>query len=264
MINALIASAALLAGTALAGAGSAIVINQCDYDVYLANTPAAGGGASAVSQTLSTGGSYSQVYTELTNGDGWSLKLSKTAGAFGSNIMQYEYTYHNDGTIWFDLSDVNGNPWNGNWEITADNGCTPKQTAYQYSTDDAYGMQACNDDASVTVTLCSGNSGGSGASPAASAPSTVSTPSVAPVESRAPWTGGPPAEKVGTNENGAAEVPADSAPTPSPSTFATSTTSYGTTVTNVQYEVVTQYVTATSVPSKRHEHHPRHAHHHRF
>jgi len=151
------AIAALVAG-ATAQIGSAIVINKCTYDVYLANTPAADGGYSEIDETLSSNGQYSQQYTELSNGDGWSLKLSNSSTSW-TDILQYEYTFHDDGTIWYDLSEVNGNPWDGNWEITSSTStCAPKQQAYRYATDDAYGMQACPDDASITVTLCSGES----------------------------------------------------------------------------------------------------------
>lgn len=159
MYTALLASAAVLASTAYAGSpGSAIVLNACSYDVQLSSVPAQYGGYDTTEHTLSPGQSYTQQWTQLSNGAGWSIKLAKNAG--DSSIMQYEYTFQNDGTIWYDLSCVNGNPWDKNWEITAagGNGCSPKQSAYRYATDDAYGMQSCNSDADVTVTLCSGES----------------------------------------------------------------------------------------------------------
>jgi len=156
-----------------AAPGYAHIINKCSYPVYLYDTPAADGGQNESDYTLAAnGGTHKQQWTELTNGQGWSKKLTKVEGDL-SQIMQYEYTYHADGYIWFDLSDVNGNPWDGDWEITAegagcgaDEVCTPRQAAYQYATDDAYGMQSCNQTASVTVTLCSGDSD-SGSSPSA-------------------------------------------------------------------------------------------------
>lgn len=249
MINTILTGVALLAATALAGPGSAIVINSCSYDVHISNTPAAGGGYNAINQVLSSGGSYSQVYTELTNGNGWSIKLSPT-GNFASNLMQYEYTYHNDGTIWYDLSEVDGNPWDGNWEITATSGCTPRQAAYQYSTDDAYGMQACPDSASITVTLCSGTSAGSTSWG-------TTSPSVAP----APTTKKHHHKSHNTwaVENKVVESPA---PTPSPSTMITTSSAAwdgpAVTVTNLAYETVTEIVTAAA-PHKRHVHH-RHQH----
>ena len=276
MINTILASVALLASTALAGPGSAIVINQCSYDVHMANTPASGGGYNAINQMLSSGGSYSQVYTQLSNSNGWSIKLSKT-GDFGSNLLQYEYTYHNDGTIWYDLSEVDGNPWDANWEITATNGCSPRQAAYRFATDDAYGMQSCSDSASITVTLCSGSSGAGSAPPAgksspeetwASAPTseapTSQAPAVptseaqgAPTHSWGGWIVGD--KNVGVAKNVAADE--DKKKASSPSTMVTSSVKAwngpAVTVTNMVYETVTEAVTAT----RGHQHHPRHPHH---
>ena len=279
MMRTVLASAALVA--AANAIGDAIVVNKCSYDVYMANTPASGGGYSAVDQTLSSGASYSQQYTELSNGNGWSIKLSKAAGQFGSNILQYEYTFHNDGTIWYDLSEVNGNPWDGNWEITASSGCTPRQAAYRYATDDAYGMQACGDTATITVTLCSGDAAGGSSPPPASSPSQTWAPtSAAP----APSTPAAPETTTAANKNHnghhtwgfgenkvkapAGDVVLDSsAPAPVASTPAATPSEAwngpAVTVTNVHMETMTKYVTATAAPAKRHVHHARHPHHRR-
>lgn len=279
MLRTTLASAALVAFAQ--AAGDAIVVNKCGYNVHMSNTPAMGGGYSNIDQTLSPGGSYTQTWTELSNGMGWSIKLSKIAGAFQDNILQYEYTFHNDGTIWYDLSEVNGNPWDGNWEITASKGCSPRQAAYRYATDDAYGMQSCGDDSTITVTLCSGDSGsgsGSGsAAPSSSATSWGST-TAAPAPSSAPET---TTEKHhnghhtwGLAENkveaaaGDALLDEQTPPVESPTTLETVSQTYdgpAVTVTNVHMETMTKYVTATAAPAakKRHEHHARHPHHRR-
>ncbi|KAL9087389.1 MAG: hypothetical protein Q9165_006686 [Trypethelium subeluteriae] len=154
------------------GVGFAIVENKCSYPVYVVNVPAADGGFDQSTYTLHSNGAnapYRFQYTQLNNQDGWSIKLSKSATDL-SNIMQFETTFHDDGMIWYDLSDVNGNPWDKNWMITASNetSCQPKQQAYRYSTDDAYGMQACKQAASITVTLCSGSQAAAGEASSAS------------------------------------------------------------------------------------------------
>lgn len=117
MVNAVITSLALF-GAAVSALGSAHVVNSCSYDVYMCITPASGGGYSTVENTLQPGGQWDQEYTALSNGAGWSIKLSEVEGSFGSNVLQYEYTYQTDATIWYDLSEVNGNPWDGNWEVS--------------------------------------------------------------------------------------------------------------------------------------------------
>ena len=177
MKNSVYATAALVAAAAADSVGKAVVVNKCNYDVTLVNVPSANGGYSEIDKTLSPYDTYTQSWTSLSNGNGWSIKLSNSTSL--DNILQYEYTYQNDGTIWYDLSEVNGNPWDGNWEITADSAsCTPKQQAYRYATDDAYGMQACPAEAVITVTLCSGDEDNdSAASSASSSVAAASTSS---------------------------------------------------------------------------------------
>jgi len=250
MVNAVITSLALF-GASVSALGKAHVVNKCSYDVYMCETPASGGGYQTVDKTLQPGDEWDQEYTSLSNGAGWSIKLSHTEGSFGSNILQYEYTYQNDNMIWYDLSCVDGNPWDGNWEITSNtDSCNPKQQAYRYATDDAYGMQSCAADASITVTLCSGeasdNSTDSSASSSAAGYSIASSASaVAPSTYDAP-------------------EPTTYAAA-SPTTFATLTTAAvpsdyeGGAVTIT--EVVTEIATATAY-AKRHQHHPRGAHQH--
>jgi len=156
MISNIITATALLASAPLANAlGHAIVKNACKYEVKMCNVPAQGGGYEEVDKMIQPNETYTQEFTELSNGNGWAIKLSDDETL--DHILQYEYTAHNDGIIWYDLSQVNGNPWYGNWQITADSkNCNPKQQAYRYANDDAYGMQSCPDDADIVVTLCSG------------------------------------------------------------------------------------------------------------
>ena len=177
MKNSVYATAALVAAAAADSVGKAVVVNKCNYDVTLVNVPSANGGYSEIDKTLSPYDTYTQSWTSLSNGNGWSIKLSNSTSL--ENILQYEYTFQNDGTIWYDLSEVNGNPWDGNWEITADSAsCTPKQQAYRYATDDAYGMQACPAESVITVTLCSGDEDNdSAASSASSSVAAASTSS---------------------------------------------------------------------------------------
>lgn len=274
MITSVVASLAVFGASAAASSlsvGKAHVINQCSYDVYLCNVPSSGGGYEQEDKTLSSGATWVQEWTELTNSNGWSIKLSKSEAL--ENILQYEYTFHNDGTIWYDLSCVNGNPWDANWEITSStSNCNPKQQAYRYATDDAYGMQSCPQDASITVTLCSGeaadnstsgsdgsdsessSSSSSAAAPAATSYSTpASTPSIVAPTAYYNW-------------NNADAVASEAAYT-TPTTFATSTTAVvtkapeGVIVTEVETAIVTNIVTAYAGRIKpRHEHHA-HGHH---
>ncbi|KAM3418883.1 hypothetical protein BST61_g4846 [Cercospora zeina] len=198
------------------GVGSAVVVNNCNYPVKLCNVPSAGGGHEEEDTSVAPGGSWSQAWTSLSNGNGWSIKLSKTDDL--DHILQYEYTWHQDGIIWYDLSCVNGNPWDNDWEITADGTeCSPKQQAYRYSTDDAYGMQSCGQDSVITVTLCTGTSADNGdtangpaPAPSSSAAASSSAPS-APPAYEAPSPASPPSY----------QQPSSSSPTTSAATAPT-------------------------------------------
>lgn len=253
MKNSVYAIAALVAAAAADSVGSAIVVNKCNYDVTLVNVPSANGGYSEIDKTLSPYDTYTQQWTELTNGNGWSIKLSNDTSL--DNILQYEYTFQNDGTIWYDLSEVNGNPWDGNWEITSDSStCTPKQQAYRYATDDAYGMQACPQDAVITVTLCSGESQNDGAAAsasssvaAASTTSTFSTTEAAPTSSSASAT--------------STESPSTTLQTSVITSTASSSDGSDVVVTATQVLTTTKWSHHWGSPSKRDgHHHRRHPH----
>ncbi|KAJ9623609.1 hypothetical protein H2203_005871 [Taxawa tesnikishii (nom. ined.)] len=261
----IIASAALAATVAADTVGSAIVINKCGYSVNLCNVPSADGGFSEIDEVLEPEGTYTQQWTELTNGNGWSIKLAKNTD-YSQNVLQYEYTFHDDGTIWYDLSEVNGNPWDGDWEITSNSPtCSPKQQAYRYATDDAYGMQACPQNATITVTICSGDDSNDGAAASASS-SVASLSAYASAKSTtlaASTTEAPPATS--------AEASSTAAAASSSAEVSVATTLVTATITSAPASGTTDVVTTTqaatttytrwhhwSPPSKRH--HARHIH----
>jgi hypothetical protein len=176
-MKAVIASVALFgaAVSALTSAsGSGIIINNCDYAVGLDNTPAAGEGATGESRTLQKGDSYSTHWTGLEgHHDGWSMKLRPANTDASSRCMQYEYTYQptNPSTpdiIWFDISYVDGDPFDGNWSLSSNNATCHAllhHEAYAYSTDDARGMQKpCDCTADITLVLCPSSSSSSSSS----------------------------------------------------------------------------------------------------
>ncbi|KAK5136890.1 hypothetical protein LTR08_001812 [Meristemomyces frigidus] len=270
---------ALMAASAIADltVGNAVVINTCDYEVYMANTPSDDGVHKTQTMTMQPNAMYSQTWTELTNGAGWSIKLSKSATEWTSDIMQYEYTFHDDGLIWYDLSDVNGNPWDADWEITASSNsstCSPLQQAYRYATDDAYGMQACPQDSVITVTLCSGEDGTAASNSSSVAAETSSTAAATAYSDdastmAASTTAMPTTAASTTAESSVAQETSTPVET---TTFATSTLatssavttdSDGATTTEVATAVITDVVTSTHwhhwntarhVASRRHVH----------
>ncbi|GAB7362509.1 hypothetical protein MBLNU230_g2829t1 [Neophaeotheca triangularis] len=252
MLNTILASAALFAASA-AAQGSAVVINKCNYDVFLANTPAStasnNGGFDIIHDTLSPNDVYTQQWTELDFDGGWSIKLSKNENSFHDNILQYEYTFFNNDIIWYDLSAVNGNPWNGNWEISADDseGCSPRQAAYRYATDDAYGMQSCPAESTITVVLCSGEEQADDlvASISASDAAPPSAPTIdLDTQNR----------RVSPADNGAVETSS----APSPTTFETMVTEAPQAPTNVDVNTIMETEVVTQVYTMWRHRHGRH------
>lgn len=133
--------------------GRAVVWNNCGYEVYVWNVPAADGGYYGETCTLPPQERYIHAYTVLTNGNGWSIKLGKTsASLYDRDVLQLEYTIHDSGDLWYDLSEIDGKPFGNEWYLSADY-CLPRQVAYQYPEDNA-AMQSCPRQATVTLTLC--------------------------------------------------------------------------------------------------------------
>lgn len=256
----MITATALLASAPFANAlGKAIVKNACTYEVKMCNTPAQNGGYEQIDKWLQPNETYSQEYKELSTGAGWSIKLSEDEN-LQHNILQYEYTTHNDGIIWYDLSQVDGNPWYGNWEITAEGeGCNPKQQAYRYANDDAYGMQSCPDSSDITVTLCSGEdhnddiaSSASASVASASKANTVSWTPLGGGSSQASATSAPPSYTTGGGLLGDWGLNKAAAQPTTLATKASPTASNGDVVTVTHYETV--YARETGHPHRRHAH----------
>jgi len=115
--------------------------------------------------TRTCGDSYSHTYETAPNGGGWSIKLAPGINDVDDPekpIMQWEYTFLNDGEIWYDLSGVDGSPYGDDWEISNDNPtCAVEQKQYLHPTDDTKMQGSCQDSTSIKVTLCpNGGSGG--------------------------------------------------------------------------------------------------------
>lgn len=279
------AALALLASTAAASSvGSAIIVNKCSYDAYLDVVPAEGGGYTEFGKVLKSGDQFAQEWTELSNGNGWSLKLTPNKSL---QPMQFEYTWQNEGTIWFDISNVDGDPYGGDWVINGDNSaksCKPKHVSYWYPTDD-HAMQDCPGDSTITVILCGADSPSSYPSapsvkpssapvytpPAYSTPSTISEESL-PTSTEAPSTYQAPSSTTVESPPASTYHHWDqSSSAPVPTTFPTQTTELnGHVITVINTAYVTDYVTQTlwvrdAAPTaapvkKRHQHHP-HGHH---
>lgn len=92
---------------AAAALGASNVRNYCPYTVYLyvCNQQGCGAEVSIAAKT----GTWSAPISSTTN-DGVSIKIGTVAGEIQKAILQLEYTNEN-GLIYFDASQVNGNPF---------------------------------------------------------------------------------------------------------------------------------------------------------
>lgn len=100
--------------------GSAIVQNNCPFDINLISTSDLSGNV----QLVPAGQSYREQFGG-TSGAGISIKMSPDDD-WSYNLAQFEYTYQPENNqVWYDISFVNGNPYMGNNQqiITGDATC---------------------------------------------------------------------------------------------------------------------------------------------
>jgi len=139
----------------VAFAGNANVVNNCPSDIYLWSV----GDVSSPMFHVSAGANWTEPYQTRQSG-GISIKISPTTSDV--TIVQFEYTL--DSHLWYDLSNVNGNPFQGSDLLLSSEGslcqdiaCPAGQPnckmAYTVFNDD-YATHACNGDVDLTLTFC--------------------------------------------------------------------------------------------------------------
>ena len=89
-----------------AASGSASVLNNCGFEVYIYVCDQSSCGP--IINVDPNGGTYSAPYS--TDNDGISIKIGTVTGEVDKPILQLEYTPTSD-LVYFDLSEVNGNPF---------------------------------------------------------------------------------------------------------------------------------------------------------
>ncbi|MCJ1374622.1 hypothetical protein MMC20_005854 [Loxospora ochrophaea] len=173
--------------SARAQTGSAIVVNNCDFDIFVQSDftkdPTSSPPQvimSSMKTVSSNGAPWSETYQGGTGTGGVSIKISNSSEFSGSNIAQFEYTVVPESTqIFYDLSLINGQQFSGLNSIlgpnpqvsgcssttcTASGGCecpsgaTDCAPAYM-NPDENKATSACALSTSVTYTLCGDSSG---------------------------------------------------------------------------------------------------------
>jgi hypothetical protein len=89
--------------------GQALIYNNCADPVYLWPVGSSVGQA----KTLQFGQEYNETYRQDPKTGGISIKITRTAGGLydGSPQTDFAYTLDNNNQIWYDISDVYGDPF---------------------------------------------------------------------------------------------------------------------------------------------------------
>lgn len=179
------AAALLLAPLAKAATGEAIVQNECAFPVYLWSVSNVAGPM----VTVPVGSNYTETYRANPNGGGISIKIADKADS-SDGITQFEYTLAT--TIWYDISNINGYPFE-QWGVTlipSISTCTTKVCpagitlcADAYNTpDENWATADCDASADLVLVLCSGQVGTTPVANASSiASSVIAASTAAPV-----------------------------------------------------------------------------------
>ncbi|KAM3527716.1 hypothetical protein MY4038_006220 [Beauveria bassiana] len=143
-----------LAGLATAtDPGRARVINKCGFDVTLWSV---GSEISAPHTLAARGGKYSEQYTRDPKTGGRALKITREPDGLFKGKPQTNFAYTLDpGQLWYDLSDVFGDPFAGNriqvvpsnsncQSIVWPNGVPPAGSQ----------VKTCTRESDTTLTLC--------------------------------------------------------------------------------------------------------------
>ncbi|KAL1304136.1 hypothetical protein AAFC00_000564 [Neodothiora populina] len=137
-----IASLALIAGTAVAG--SAVVQNNCNEEVWLTITRA---DQSSTQQKLAGNGGR---YSEQISGQGNSFGLTKNADYYSASTPKLIWGFSDSNpTLYYSVSSVNGDPFAGEkFQLSATDGNCAQVNSYTSFT------YTCADSNTFTLATC--------------------------------------------------------------------------------------------------------------
>lgn len=141
---------------ALAGAatslGNARVVNNCPFEV----TTWSVGSRVSGPFTLQTGGTYSEPFASDPKTGGRALKTTRERDGLYAGKPQTIFAYSlRDNAVWYDLSNVFGNAFQGNKLVVASGDAQCDTIAWADGTPPAGSqVKTCQQEANVTLTLC--------------------------------------------------------------------------------------------------------------
>lgn len=134
--------------------GNAIVHNNCSETVYLWSVDSVQGPA----QTIPTGHNYTEQYHYDSQSGGVTLKVVTSPGGLtnGSPQTDFAYTFQTaTSQIWYDMSDVFGDPFNGDRLVVSASDLSCPVIDWENGTPPSGSqVKVCESSASITLTLC--------------------------------------------------------------------------------------------------------------
>lgn len=151
LTTAAIAIVAALAPLASA-VGNAKVINRCGAPVYLWSV----GGSVGPRQTIQPGATYSEPLHHDPASGGVALKITRGKNGLFDGSPQTNFAYSLDGnTVWYDLSDVFGDPFSGSrLKVVPSLTTCPKICWDKGVSPGGSQVKNCQATSDVTLTLC--------------------------------------------------------------------------------------------------------------
>lgn len=132
--------------------GNAVVVNTCSFPVYLWSVD------STVSQqyTLEPGDNYHEtLHSDPTTG-GVAIKITTVENGLYNASPQTDYAYSlTNGEVWYDLSDVFGDPFSGQSLTITPSDTSCKSVDWPNGTQPAGSqVNVCQENTDITLTLC--------------------------------------------------------------------------------------------------------------
>ena len=138
--------------------GSAIVVNECSFTIYVrvaANTGPNGSPVTGPLQTLNPGDAYDLTFETPATG-GVDYRVATSDPSTTSDILNFEYTVdQGSGEVFYDVSTVQGNPFQANGYALdpTDNTCTAIVCGAGATNCDQ-GTHTCRDTANLQLNVC--------------------------------------------------------------------------------------------------------------
>ncbi|OJD16276.1 hypothetical protein AJ78_03567 [Emergomyces pasteurianus Ep9510] len=138
---------------AVQAVGNAIVVNNCPFDAFLNSV---GSGIGPEQHLAANGGRYSEKFHRDPTSGGIALKITREAGGLLNGAPQTNYAYNlNGGRIWYDLSNVFGNPFEPNaLRLAPSDGSCPSLFWPHGVPPGGSQTRNCQPNSDVTLTLC--------------------------------------------------------------------------------------------------------------